>query len=188
MRYSIKWPEYQQQWDAMKIKPARQAEFDHIAHKLVALKNKYLPIEDASGVPWWMIAVIHMREADNDFSKGLAQGDPWNRRSKNKPICGPFGSFVESAIWALRHDGLSSVKDWRIEKVLYFSEIFNGTGYDMRHLPSPYLWGGTSIQRAGKFVRDRVFSSGAWDSQPGVAPILYTMGKLDQTIRFIRED
>lgn len=172
----------------MQIKPTRQGEFDRIAHKLVSLKDKYVPIEDATGVPWWMIAVIHLREADNDFSKGLAQGDPWNRRSRNVPICGPFGSFLESAVWALRHDGLTTVKDWRIEKVLYFSEVFNGSGYSMKGLPSPYIWGGTNVQKPGKYVADGVFRSGVWDQQPGVAPILSSMAKFDPTIQFVRED
>jgi lysozyme family protein len=188
VRYGLKWPEYQKQWDRMKINPSRQAEFDRIAAKLVGLKDKYLSIEEKTGVPWYMIAVIHMREADNDFTKGLAQGDPWNRRSRNKPICGPFSSFEESAIWALKHDGLSSMTDWRLEKQLYHNEVFNGPGYDMRGLPSPYVWGGTNIQKPGKYVADGKFRSDAWDRQPGVAPILASMAKLDPSIKFTRED
>src|SRR6185295_1862273 len=116
----------------------------------------YVPIEAVTGVPWYMIALIHLRESDNDFSKSLAQGDPWNRRSKHIPISGPFRSFADSAVWSLRHDGLTSVRDWRLEKQLYYQEIYNGTGYDNRGLPSPYLWGGTNVQRPGKFVRDGV--------------------------------
>ncbi len=188
MRYSIKWPEYAKQWDAMVIKPARRHEFEQIAHHLVALKDHYVPIERATGVPWYMIALIHMREASNDFSKGLAQGDPWNRRSHNKPICGPFKSFFDSAIWALKHDGLTTVIDWRLEKQLYHHEVFNGTGYDMRNLASPYIWGGTNQQRAGKFVSDGVFSRTTWDTQPGVAPIMKIMSEIDPSIKFVRED
>ena len=172
----------------MQIKPSRRAEFDRIATHLVHLKDHYTPIEKATGVPWYMIALIHLREADNDFSKSLAQGDRWDRRSTHIPISGPFKSFEDSAIWALRHDGLTDVRDWRLEKQLYYQELFNGAGYDMRHLPSPYIWGGTNQQRAGKYVRDGVFSSSIWDTQPGVAPILKTMMELDPTIKPVRED
>ncbi len=188
MRYGLKWPEYAKQWDKMKIKASREGEFTRIAHKLVGLKDKYVPIEKATGVPWYMIAVIHMREADNNFNCGLAQGDPWNKRSRNKPICGPFNSFFDSALWALKHDGLSGQKDWRIEKLLYWNEVFNGAGYHLKGTPSPYIWGGTNIQQAGKYIRDGVYSSKVWDNQPGVAPILYAMSKLDPSIQFVRED
>ncbi len=188
MRYGLKWPVYAQQWDQMAIKATRRTEFERIARKLVGLKPHYLPIETATGVPWYMIALIHLREADNDFSKGLAQGDPWNRRSHNLPISGPFNSFFDSAVWALKHDGLTNVSDWRLEKQLYYQEVFNGAGYDMRGLPSPYIWGGSNIQQPGKYVRDGVFSRGDWDHQPGVAPILKVMMELDPTIRPERED
>jgi len=190
MRYGLKWPDYAKQWDAMTIKPGRVAEFNAIAHHLVALKDHYTPIETATGVPWYMIALIHMREASNDFSKALAQGDPWNRRSTHIPISGPFASFYESAVWALKHDGLNNVHDWRLEKQLYYHEIYNGTGYNDYHngMPSPYIWGGTSIQRPGKYIRDGVFSSTTWDTQPGVAPIMRMMAAIDPTIKFTRED
>lgn len=188
MRYGTKWPVYAKQWNAMAIKPARSHEFELIARHLIALKSHYVPIEAATGVPWYMIALIHLREANNDFSKSLAQGDPWNRRSTHVPISGPFSSFEESALWSLQHDGLTTVRDWRLEKQLYYQELFNGTGYDLRGLPSPYLWGGTDQQRAGKYVRDGVFSPSTWDGQPGVAPILKWMMELDPTIRPKRED
>lgn len=188
MRYGLKWPMYAKQWDSMKIRPDRLAEFESIAHHLVALKDKYIPIERITGVPWYMIAVIHLRESGNDFSKSLAQGDPWNRRSTHEPISGPFGSFTESAVWSLKHDGLTTVHDWRLEKQLYFLENYNGSGYEVRNLPSPYLWGGTNVQRPGKFVSDGVFNASRWDIQPGVAPILKCMMELDPTIRPVRED
>ncbi len=188
MRYSIKWPEYAKQWNAMIINPSRQKQFDDIARKQVSLKNRYLQVQTLTNVPWYSVALTHLREADNDFSKGLAQGDPWNRRSTHEPICGPFNSFNESCVWALKHDGMTSVHDWRLEKILYWEEIFNGMGYDMRGLPSPYIWGGTNIQKPGKYVEDHVFSKTRWDMQPGVAPILFTMSKIDNTIVFTRED
>ena len=188
MRYSLKWPVYAKQWDSMVIKPGRRREFENIAHHFIALKYRYTPIEARTGVPWYMVALIHMRESNNDFSKSLAQGDPWDRRSTHIPISGPFQNFEESAVWSLKHDGLTSVRDWRLEKQLYYMELYNGTGYELRGLPSPYLWGGTSVQRAGKFIKDGVFSAGTWDTQPGVAPLLKVLAEMDPTVHFVRED
>lgn len=189
MRYGTKWPQYKAQWDRMVIAPSRKKEFEHIAQRLVNLKARYTPIEKATGVPWYMVSLIHLRESTNDFTKSLAQGDPWDRRSTHKPISGPFHSFYESALWALAHDGLTKVKDWRLEKILYYMEIYNGAGYDMRGLPSPYIWGGTNVQKHGKFEHDGPdgWNPNAWDHQPGVAAILRTMSTLDSSIKFVRE-
>jgi lysozyme family protein len=190
MRYGLKWPTYAEQWDKMKINPSRLHEFEQIAIHLVHLKDHYVPIERATGVPWYMIALTHMREANNDFSRGLAQGDRWDRVSVNKPICGPFKSFFDSAVWALRHDGLTSVHDWRLEKILWYEEAFNGLGPEMHGIPSGYIWGGTNIQRAGKYIHDGPsgWRPNVWDTQPGVAPILQQMAKIDPSIVFVRED
>ena len=78
---------------------------------------------------------------------------------------------------------------YRIKRSDYFQSIC-GTGYNDYHngMPSPYIWGGTSIQRPGKYIRDGVFSSTTWDTQPGVAPIMRMMAAIDPTIKFTRED
>lgn len=189
MRYSAKWPVYAREWDQMRLKPGRVKEFTNLAQFAVDHKERYQAIEKATGVPWWVIAVIHRRESDADFNTYLGNGQRLNRRTTLVPKGrGPFRSFEEGAIDALKIDGLSSVKDWRLEKALYFAEIFNGAGYDMRGLPSPYVWGGTNIQKAGKYVADRKWSGTVWDGQPGVAPIFSKIAELDASVQFVRED
>ena len=54
-------------------------------------------------------------------------------------------------------------------------------------LPSPYVWGGTNIQKPGKYVRDGVLSKKVWDTQPGCAPILKVLSTLDPSITLVRE-
>ncbi len=189
MRYRDKWPVYAGWWDRMTIKTSRVKEFEKIAARLVGFKDRYLPIEKATGVKWYHIALLHLRESNNDFSTYLGNGEPLNRITRLVPKGrGPFKTFEAGAIDALKIDGLNKIKDWRLEKVLYYSELYNGAGYDLRGLPSPYLWGGTNIQKPGKYVRDGVFSGTTWDTQPGIAPILKTMARLDPTIQFARED
>lgn len=173
----------------MVIKSNRVAEFNRYAGRLLANKERYVAIEKRTGVPWWLIAVLHMRESDANFGTYLGNGQSLKRRTTIVPKGrGPFASFEDGAVDALRIDRLTEVKDWRIEKALYYCEIFNGAGYHNKGLPSPYVWGGTNQQKPGKYVRDGVFSRTTWDGQPGCAPILATMAKLDPTIQFVRED
>ena len=185
--YRSKWPTYARQWDAMHI--TRLATVRAVAKRLHAAKDHYLKIEKATGVPWWMVAVIHERESSQNWSRSLAQGDPWNRVSVHVPRGrGPFRSWEEAAIDALATlKRLHKVTDWRLEKALYQLERYNGWGYHWRGLASPYLWGGTTIQQRGKFVADGKFSPTTMDGQLGCAGMIYAMMDLDPSIQPIRE-
>jgi lysozyme family protein len=188
MRYGTKWPQYRTQWDQMLIRPNRVQELTAYAQFAVAEKKIYFDVEAATGVKWYHVAVLHRRESDANFGTYLGNGDSLKRKTTHVPRGrGPFKTFQLGAIDALKLDGLSSVKDWTIEKILYYSEIFNGTGYDAHKKPSPYLWGATNIQTAGKYVADGVWSASAWDNQPGCAAILFLIAKLDTSVQFVRE-
>jgi len=189
MRYATKWPQYARWWDAMVIKPERLHEFDGLAARLFAHKAVYSAIEAKTGVPWHLIAVLHLRESNANFGTYLGNGQTLKRKTTIVPRGrGPFlgpNAFVDGALDALRIDGLSSIIDWRLEKELYNCEIFNGTGYDPK--PSPYVWGGTNIQLQGKYIRDHVFDPHVWDPQPGCAPILARLAAIDHSIKWVRE-
>lgn len=187
--YGSYWPLAGQRWDHLMLRANQAAEVTATARKLIGYKTRYQSIEKLTGVPWWLVAVLHERESGANFNTQLAQGDPLHQRSHNEPISGPFNTFEDSAVWALAHDHLNKAIDWRIEKALYFSELWNGWGYWMYHpsCPSPYVWGATSVQKAGKYIRDGVWSSSAWDTQIGTAAMLFEMAKLDPTIKFVRE-
>ncbi len=189
MKYGAKWPELAKQWDRMSIKASRNAEFERIARRLISYKPRYEGVEKLTGVPWWLIAVLHLRESDADFKTYLGNGEPLSRKTRLVPKGrGPFKTWEDGAVDALRYDGLSSVIDFRIEKALWLAENYNGLGYENRGLPSPYVWGGTNIQKPGKYVADGKWSGSVWDQQPGVAPILWQMAKIDPSIIFKRED
>jgi lysozyme family protein len=193
MRYSIIWPTYAKQWNRMTIKANRVNEFTGYAKQLLAHKDRYVSVEKQTGVPWWLIAVLHLRESNANFGTYLGNGQSLKRRTTIVPKGrGPFSepnAFEKGAVDALRLDGLINVKDWRIEKALFWTETFNGWGYaNMRpSMPSPYVFGGTNIQQPGKFIADHVFSKRVMDPQPGTAPILQMLAKLDSTITFVRE-
>lgn len=187
--YGSLWPTYATQWDHMQINPNKVAEFKSIAQRLVASKERYQAVEKKTGVPWYMIALIHERESSQSWKASLAQGDPWNKVSIHVPRGrGPFNSWEEAAIDALHIDKLDQVKDWRLEKILYYLELYNGWGYNAHSVPSAYVWAGSSVYTRGKYIADGVWSSSAVDTQPGCAPLLKTMQQLDPTIKPLREE
>jgi lysozyme family protein len=172
-------------WDAMVTNPNRRAEFHELARFAVAHKEKYQNVEAETGVPWSMVAVIHRRESSADFTCYLGNGQSLRIRTTLVPRGrGPFPDFVAGAVDALKIDQLTNQRDWRLEKQLFFLTAFNGWGYGCN---SPYIWGGTNQQKIGKYVQDRVYDPHVWDKQPGCAPMLAEIEKLDPSVVFTRE-
>jgi lysozyme family protein len=68
--------------------------FAATAKSLVGGKPRYQTVEAKTGIPWFVIAVIHERESSQNRFGSLAQGDPWNRVSVHVPKGrGPFQSW-----------------------------------------------------------------------------------------------
>jgi lysozyme family protein len=156
------------------------------AKRLVASKARYQAVEAKTGVPWFVIAVIHMRESSQSWTRSLAQGDPIDRVSTHVPKGrGPFKSWEDAAIDALVncHPFLSKKKDWSIGGTLVNLELYNGAGYASKGRPSPYLWAGTNQYTAGKYVADGVYDPNHVDTQPGCAALILAMMVLDPTLK-----
>lgn len=153
------------------------------ANKIIKYKDTYKKVEDATGVPWYWVGVIHMRESSNNFRGVLHNGDRiigTGRKTYRVPKGrGPFNSWYEAAIDALKLKGLQRIKSWSVSRMLYEAERFNGWGYTWRGVNSPYVWGGTNHQQPGKYIRDGVWSKTAWDRQLGIAPVLYRIIELE---------
>jgi lysozyme family protein len=169
-------------------KPTRN--FAVIAKRLAAadVRIRYQAVSAKTGVPWPMIAVIHERECSQDWTRSLAQGDPWDRVSVHVPAGrGPFKSWEDAAIDALNDCApyAGRNKDWSIGSLLTKLEEYNGLGYAARGVASPYVWAGTDQYRSGKYVRDGVYDPNVIDCQPGCAGLLMAMKALDPTITFI---
>src|SRR5262245_23581761 len=186
MTYGSRWPQIAKWWDSATI--TRSGEVAATAKRLVAAKARYQGVEAKTGVPWWMIAAIHEREASQDWNTQLAQGDPLNQVSTHVPAgMGPFKTWEEGAIAALKHDDLTEVTDWRLEKALFQQEKYNGVGYYNKGIPSPYVWAGTSVQKPGKWIRDHVWDDTYMDKQLGCAAMLKGMMDIDPSIKLTRE-
>ncbi len=170
-------PVYTSLWAQMDIKPNRLDLITRQADKIISFKERYQPIVDATGVPYYIIGLIHLRESNFNFNTHLHNGDPLTGRTYRVPAGRPLkGSppftFEESAIDALRQKGYDKITDWSIERIAYILEKYNGFGYVSRGINSPYLWAGTDNYTRGKYVRDHVFSASTVDTQLGTMGIL----------------
>lgn len=160
--------------------------FTGIAKSLFASKPRYKAVEAQTGVPWFVIAVIHERESSQNWSRSLAQGDPWNKVSVHVPAGrGPFKSWEDAAVDALKecHPYLARKKDWSLGPMLANLEAYNGVGYANKGRPSPYMWAGTDQYVSGKYVADGVYNANHVDSQPGCVGMLKALMELDPSIK-----
>ncbi len=180
--------ENQTRWERCVITPSRQNEVNQVAIRLTAASAKlaYLGIESATSVPWWVIAVIHEREANQNWARSIAQGDPWDAPSVHVPKGrGPFRSFYAAAVDALTKCSpfAATWKDWSPGGTLTILEEYNGLGYEEYHAEaSPYNWGATNIEQEGKYIGDNEYSAAVWDTQLGCAAMLKAMQALDKSI------
>jgi len=174
-------------WHAMHTDSALGRTLDHFAEKLTdeLAKGRYQTVSERTRVPWWVIAVIHLREASQSWSANLAQGDPWDKVSIHVPAHrGPFHSWEEAAIDALVNCPPHAAKwtDWSIGGTLTLLEEYNGLGYAMHGMPSPYVWASTDQYHRGKYVADGHFDAHAVDHQLGCAALLARMRLMDKSI------
>jgi lysozyme family protein len=161
-------------------------DYASIARRLVAAKSRYVAVQGRTGVPWPIVAVIHEREADQNFNSQLAQGDPLARKSTHVPRGqGPYlgaDAWERAADVALTETGGRTWGDWSTGGYTTFLEKYNGLGYYNKGKPSPYVWAGTNQYRSGKYVADGQYSSTAVDTQPGCVALIFAMAAIDKTI------
>lgn len=162
----------------------------HIQNK----KEIYQQVSDAFpglNIPFWLIGLIHCMESDFDWNTHLFNGDPLSARTVHypagQPIAGdpPF-SWIESAIAALKFDEFDSGRfHFRsTPECLNALEHFNGWGYQIKGVKSPYLWSGTDLYKSGKFVEvstptggyAAVYDPKRVSAQVGCVPIMKALG------------
>jgi lysozyme family protein len=172
---------YSQQWANCIPAASRIAEIDTAIALILRSQPRYETVANKlPNMPWYVIALIHGREADYDFRCHLYNGDPLSARTvhepKGQPANGapPF-TWEESAWGALRYDHLDRADYSSIAGICFALEFYNGPGYFHRGMPSPYLWSGSNQQKPGKFTADGVFSPTQMDRQQGAITVLRRM-------------
>lgn len=168
-----------ERWDNCRIYAEKGPLFEKASQRIKAGEERYKAVEKLTGVPWWFVGVVHLRESNLNWQRSLAQGDPWNKKSTHAPVGrGPFKSWEEAAVDALTKCPPYAAKntDWSVGGSLAMLEKYNGLGYSKKGIPSPYLWAGTNQYTKGKYVADYVFDPNHVDTQLGVAGILKFLG------------
>lgn len=173
---------YENMWKAASVLPSYKARAQAAAKKIIGLKSFYEAAEKATGAAWWWIGCIHYREADCNPRGCLANGDPivgTGRRTTNVPAGrGPYADFAESAVDALRYEGLIKPQNvtawylWAAEKINGFVNARN----------SSYIWSGTTKMDHGMWVRDHVFDRSQDDPRPGVAAIMKELFSIEPSL------
>lgn len=184
--------EYARLFAEAKIVPHWKDEAYGAAQAIIDARPVLEEVAQITGVPWQVLGVLQMMEAGVyrakngvwklNLSGHLHNGDPLTARTvqipKGRPPTGkpPF-SWKESAIDAVKYDGLDREEEWTTEKLLYRAEGYNGWGYRWHypHVLSPYLWSGTFHYKRGKYVSDGKFSPSAISGQIGIAPVMKAM-------------
>ncbi len=168
--------EYATLFDSMEI--TRGSVVASQVKRIMDFIDAYKEVEAKTGVPWVVIGIMDLRESGGGACRHLHNGDSLRKRTVNvpsnrpKPGTGPF-TFLDSACDAVQIKGLHKITEWTIERMAYEFERYNGFGYrQYRSMRSPYLWGGTSHQQPGKYIRDGVFDKTVMDKQIGCMPLL----------------
>jgi lysozyme family protein len=168
--------EYTQLFSLAKIRPEHKFEVDAVVDRIFATDNfsRYQKVEDRTGVPAFVVGIIHNLEASFNFNAHLHNGDPLSARTVQVPegrprLGNPPFEWVESAIDALTMHDLNNWRDWSVPGIAVVLESYNGFGYRRNHpqVKSPYLWSCTTIYSAGKYVGDGQFSPTAVSKQCG---------------------
>jgi uncharacterized protein (TIGR02594 family) len=163
------------------------------AEKLASLFDRYKEIELETGVPYWVVAILHRMESDSNFKTHLHNGDslndytvqvPQGRPKKGTP---PF-SFTESAIDALKYDKIDQTEVWSIDNILELFEKWNGFGYKKKGVPSPFLWSYTNKYIKGKYTGDGFYDPDAVSKQIGCAAYMLAFIKLGYKLQGLNID
>ncbi len=177
---SAKSPDWNFVWDHCQIDQTDSAKkmLDWAITIIMKNKDKYIEVEKATKAPWWFVAGLHYREASLRFDGCLHNGDPWNKVTTHVPRgLGPWSSWAEAAIHAIRYDKLI-FDSWTIAECLYRAEKFNGFGYRKKIGDngvieySPYVTAYTNwSDEDSKYKGDGVYDPNARESQLGVMAI-----------------
>lgn len=172
--------EYTTLWNSASINPTHVDRVKAIAATLQGSQDRYDAVSAKTGVPWFVVGLIHSLEASFDFATHLHNGDPLGARTTHepsgRPLKPPFNDWVHSAVDALSMKGLQKIGAgaWTIERIAFELERFNGFGYRINNLSvlSPYLWSFTNHYTRGKYVADHVFDPNFVSKQAGAMAIL----------------
>lgn len=155
--------------------PTQLKNLDYICRVALTHESLYRAVQLVNDIPWPLVAAIHFRESDQDFTRHLHNGDSLTERTVHVPAGRPADgkppfTWPESACDAL--DRIWRPVMWDIAGCLEFLERYNGTGYQKHSVNTPYLWDFTNKYSSGLYVSDGTFDPHARESRAGAVAIL----------------
>jgi len=176
-------PDWTYLFDTCKIDIESLPEVEMWCDKISENKQRYEEVARSVMCPWYLVPLLHIREASMRWDCALHNGDKIiGKGTKTTHVPkgrGPFDTWEDGAIDALVYDGLSNLKDWDKYKVLERAERFNGLGYRKKIGDhgvveyTPYVWAGTNHHdETSKYTSDHGYDKNAKERQLGVAAIL----------------
>lgn len=186
------------EYEALIARAQIRPECEHVlsvtAIRLLHDKAVYGEVAARTGVPIAVLMALSEREMSGNLRCYLGNGQLLIRRTTIVPIGrGPFlrqapQDFIVGCLDALHLDGLDQVASqpggWTMPRAAYETEEWNGEGYRRMGIPSPYVFGATSVQRPGKYIRDHVYDSHVMDPQLGTLAIIEKLMELDSSLSF----
>lgn len=188
MKFEVLADSYRPLWDTAKFRPGWKDKADKAARGIVIGKSQYQAVENVTGVPWFVVGLIHQMESDRDLKTHLHNGDPLTARTTNVPIGQPVAgdppfAWPESAVDALRSHKLHEIANWSLPRIAFELERYNGFRSRTEHnINTPYLWSGTNHYSQGKFIRDNVWSDIAVSKQVGAMAVLRALVQIDADV------
>lgn len=175
--------DYRKKFDGCTIDPTHITAVQAWADRLSGPKyrTRYDALSNVTGVPWYIIAVIHYRECSANFMGHLHNGDPLKAQTidvpKERPDppwppspWDPVAAWQASAIDALKIDNFYEQKDWTLERSLFRLERFNGFGTRSHGVIPNYLWNFSTYPT--RYDSDGSYKPTYVSSQCGAAVIL----------------
>jgi len=74
MDYPSLLPEYADLWDTLTLHSNRRTQALAAANRILQHRQRYDGVARETGVPWFVIGLIHIMEADGDFDTHLHNG------------------------------------------------------------------------------------------------------------------
>lgn len=173
--------QYLKLFEELRVRPEHIGRVKWHCDRLIKNQARYETITSSTGVPWYIVGVIHALEASFNFLGHLHNGDvPLDKVTRQvpanrpRPWEAPF-TWERSAVDALRYEKFADLQDWSLPWALYRLEQYNGFGYRGRGINSPYLWSFSNHYKSGKYVKDGNWSATAVSQQCGVAVMLHEL-------------
>lgn len=175
---------YANLWGRMEIRPEYRDAAKAVAKALLENRDRYQRVADVVKCPWYFVAVIHELEGGRRFNTHLHNGDPLTAKTvhvpRNRPPGKPPFTWEQSAVDALKYDGVDKITDWSVPHTLFLWEGYNGYGYFKTGINSPYLWSFSNLYTKGKYKEDGKYDAKRVSKQCGAAVILKTLQDMSE--------